>query len=121
MPFGSGGAGTLGSLGMIMMPVAIVVMMLKQPPGPVAKLIRSGATSPETARRLGGVGIPRAYVVEPAVRQGRIVRTDDGRYWVDLRVNRRFRRKVAILAGLLGLLVAGGVAWGVGEVLGHAS
>ena len=120
MPFGSGGAGTLGSLGMIMMPLAIVVMMLKQPPGPVAKLIRSGATTPETARRLNRIGIPRSYVVEPAVRQGRVVRTEDGRYWVDLRMNRRFRLKVALLAGTIGLAVAGGLVWALGEVIGDA-
>ena len=120
MPFGSGGGGTLGSLGMIMMPLGIVVMLLKQPPGPVAKLIRAGAISPETARRLDRIGIPRAYVIEPAMRQGRVSRTGDGRYWVDLRVNRRFRVKVATIAGAIGLAAIIAVTFVVGEVVGHA-
>lgn len=121
MPLGSGGMGTLGSIGVIMMPAAIVVMMLKQPPGPVAKLIRAGATSPDTARRLESIGVPRPFVVEPALRGGRIVKTADGRYWVDVAVNRRFRIKVALVSGFLGLLLLGGALAIVNGILGDAN
>ena len=40
--------GGLGALGIIGMPLMIAAMLLKQPPGPVAKLIAAKATSPET-------------------------------------------------------------------------
>ena len=38
--------GGLGALGIIGMPLMIAAMLLKQPPGPVAKLIAAKATSP---------------------------------------------------------------------------
>jgi hypothetical protein len=94
---------------MLLMPAGIVVMMLKQPPGPVAKLIKAGAISPETARRCEGVGIPRAFVLEPGIRRGVVQRTTDGRYWVDVRRSRQVRRRMAIAGGVLtaGVMVAG--------------
>ena len=102
--------GGLGALGIIDMPLMIAAMLLKQPPGPVAKLIAAKATSPERARRLDKIGVPRQYLIEPAVRRGVAHRTEDGRYWVDLDRARRVRRRLAINAGLL-TLVLGGAAW----------
>ena len=62
MPLGSGGAGGLGAIGMFIMPISIAVMLLKQPPGPVSKLIKAGALDPETARRAERLEIPRPFV-----------------------------------------------------------
>ena len=39
MPFGSDGGGAFGALGIVIMPLMIAGMILKQPPGPVSKLI----------------------------------------------------------------------------------
>ena len=92
-------------------------MLLRQPAGPVAKLIAAGALSAETARRLESVDIPRSYVIEPAVNRRIVIRTEDGRYWVDVRRNRRFRRRVACVTGLVvaGVALA---AWRLGAHLG---
>ena len=103
---------------MVIMPLMIAGMILKQPPGPIAKLIAAKATSPDAARRLDKIGIPRPYLVESAVRRGVVNRTVDGRYWVDVQRNRRFRRKVSIVAGVGALLLAAGVWWLAGIALG---
>ena len=117
MPFGNE-AGGLGAFGIVIMPLMIAGMILKQPPGPIAKLLKARATSPDAARRLEKIGIPRPYVVESAVRRGVVHRTPDGRYWVDVQRNRRFRRKVSVIAGVVALgLVAGGW-WLVSMALG---
>jgi hypothetical protein len=92
-------------------------MLLKQPAGPVGKLISAGAVSPETARRLESVDIPRPFVVEPAISRRIVIRTDDGRYWVDVRRNRRFRRRVALFTGLV-VLGVGLLGWRLGAHLG---
>lgn len=117
MPMGSGLGGGLGALGAVIAPLGIAAMLLRQPAGPVAKLIAAGALSAETARRLESVDIPRSYVIEPAVNRRIVIRTEDGRYWVDVRRNRRFRRRVAMVTGLviLGLALVG---WRVGTHLG---
>ena len=117
MPFGSE-AGGLGAFGVVIMPLMIAGMILKQPPGPIAKLIAAKATSPDAARRLEKIGIPRPYVVDAAVRRGVVNRTADGRYWVDVQRNRRFRRKVAAFAGVGVLLLAAGGWWLVESALG---
>ena len=117
MPFGSE-AGGLGAFGVVIMPLMIAGMILKQPPGPIAKLLAAKATSPDAARRLEKLGIPRPYLVESAVRRGVVNRTVDGRYWVDVQCNRRFRRKVSVLAGVGALLLAAGGWWLVGMALG---
>ena len=117
MPFGSESGG-LGAFGVVIMPLMIAGMILKQPPGPIAKLIAAKATSPDAARRLEKIGIPRPYVVDAAVRRGVVNRTADGRYWVDVQRNRRFRRKVAAFAGVGVLLFAAGGWWLAETALG---
>ena len=110
MPMGTGAAGGLGALGVIIMPLGIAAMLLKQPPGPVKKLVKAGAISPETARRCETLDIPRPFVLEPAMRRGVVHRTEDGRYWVDLDRARRVRRRLALVAGLLAMAL-GAAAW----------
>ena len=111
MPFGSDGGGGFGALGIVIMPLMIAGMILKQPPGPISRLISARATSPDSARRLEKIGIPRPYVVDAALRRGVVHRTEDGRYWVDVERNRRFRRKVALIAGAVALVLAAGGWW----------
>jgi hypothetical protein len=68
-------------------------------------------------RRLEKIGIPRPYVVDAALRRGVVHRTEDGRYWVDVERNRRFRRKVALIAGAVALVLAAGGWWLVATAL----
>ena len=105
MPLGGGGNQGFGMLGMLIMPASIVMLILKQPAGAVAKLIKAGATSERMARKLETVEIPRAYLVENAIRRKIVHRTADGRYWVDVPRNRRRRRTMAVLGGLFALLL----------------
>ena len=112
MSGGSELGGGLGALGALIAPLGIAAMLLKQPPGPVGRLIAAGAVSPDTARRAASVEIPRTYVLEPAIKRRIVHRTDDGRYWVDVARNRRFRRRVAATAGAVVLLLLI-VAWEV--------
>ena len=72
----------------------IAAMLLKQPPGPVAKLIAAKATSPERARRLDKIGVPRQYLIEPAVRRG-VALAPRTAATGSTRRNRVFRRRVA--------------------------
>ena len=118
MPLGGAAPGGLGALGMLLMPAGIVIMMLKQPPGPVATLIKAGAVSPETARRSEGLGIPRPFVLDPAIRRRVVHRTEDGRYWVDVDRARQVRRRTAVIAGIVAAAVGVVGWWLVSPMLG---
>ncbi|MCH2161115.1 MAG: hypothetical protein MK085_04495 [Phycisphaerales bacterium] len=113
MPLGGGDSSGFGMLGMFIMPASIVMLILKQPAGAVSKLIKAGATSERTARKLETVEITRVYLVENAIRRKIVHRTGDGRYWVDVARNRRRRRNMALAGGCLALLLCVGVwfAW----------
>jgi hypothetical protein len=118
MPLGGAAPGGIGALGMLLMPAGIVIMMLKQPPGPVAKLIAAGAVSPETARRSEGLGIPRPFMLEPAMRRRIVYRTQDGRYWVDVVQARRHRRRLALATGMIAGIMALAGWWLLGTGVG---
>ena len=107
MPLGGGENSGFGMLGMLIMPASIVMLILKQPSGAVSRLIKAGAISERTARKLETVEIPRPYLVENAIRRNIVHRTPDGRYWVDVVQNRRRRRALALLGGVLGLFICG--------------
>ena len=106
MPFGGNAQQGFGMFGMLIMPVSIILMILKQPPGPIAKMIKLGAIDESSARKLKSLEIPRAYLLDNGLKRGVIRKTQDGRYWVDVDRNRRRRRFLAVLGGILALMVS---------------
>ena len=112
--FGGGGTG-LGAglgLGMLITPIMIASMILRRPASPVRKLIQAGATSPDTARKLRGLGIPRELPLRPALRRGIVRKLDDGRWYVDLERDRQVRLRMLVIVCLLALLLALGIWFG---------
>ena len=112
---GFGGGGGLGAglgLGMLITPIMIASMILRRPASPVRKLIQAGATSPSTARKLRGLGIPRELPLKPALRRGVARKLDDGRWYVDLRRERQVRIRTLSVVCVLALLFAVGVWFG---------
>lgn len=104
------GGGAFGALGGLVMVVSLFISMRKQPPGPVGKLVRYGATSPETAVKPRTANIARDLDVRPGIRRRLIVELEDGRCWVDTRRLRRFQLVVSLaIAIALGLLAE--AAW----------
>lgn len=106
MPFGGNTQQGFGMFGMLIMPVTIILMILKQPPGPIAKMIKLGAINEASARKLKSLEIPRAYLLENGLKRGVICKTRDGRYWVDVHRNRRRRRALALAGGIAALFVS---------------
>ena len=105
MPMGGENSG-FGMLGMLIMPASILMIILKQPKGPISRLIKAGAVDESRARKLETLDIPRAWVVDGAVQKKIIRRTSDGRYWVDLSRNRRYRWRLAITWSLVMIMVS---------------
>ncbi len=99
--------------GMLIMPISIILMILKQPPGPVARMMKLGAVDESSARKLKSLEISRAYLLENGLKRGVIQKTHDGRYWVNVQKNRRRRWGLAIIGGAvtLSLSVAIWYAW----------
>ena len=109
---GLGGGGGLGAgigLGMLITPIMIASMILRRPASPVRKLIKAGAISPSTARKLRGLGIPRELPLRPALRRRVARRLDDGRWYVDLDRERQVRIRTFLLVLGLALSLAIGV------------
>ena len=90
-------------LGLIAYPL-LAAGYLASRTGPVAKFIKAGATSPEHARRPTSLGIERPSVLSDPVRSGTLQRLADGRYFVDLAIVRRRRRRVLLVLSLVGLV-----------------
>jgi hypothetical protein len=86
-------------LGLLIMPVSILLLIRKDN-GPVAKFARAGATSPESARRPASLDVQRMFLVQDAVKSGVMVATGDGRFYVDMPIYRRRRRRAAAIATL---------------------
>jgi hypothetical protein len=82
-------------IGLLVYPMFVMAIALGQR-GPVGKFIRAGAVSPETARRPASLDIMYIDTVQAAVKRGILVRTGDGRYYVNLRVHHQRRRRIAI-------------------------
>jgi len=98
-------------LGLIVYPIAAIVILASRP-GPVAKFQKAGATSPERARRPGSIGIERASDLTDYLRSGVLTRLADGRYYVDLPILRRRRRRVIAGFSIVGLvLLAASLIW----------
>ena len=112
MPGQSGGAGGggFGALGGLVLVVSLMISMRKMPPGPVGKLMQSGAVSPETALKPTTAKIARPHELVPGVRSGIILELDDGRCWVDVAKLKRRRVRTAIVLAITLAVVAEG-AW----------
>lgn len=107
-PFdGQGGLGGGMGLAALIMPISIAAFVLGRPAGPIRKLMKAGALSPETARRARGVGIPREFVLRPYARLGVARRLADGRWYVDPGRDRLVR--LGMLGGILLLAAASGL------------
>jgi hypothetical protein len=97
-------------LGAILFPLMILAMILKQK-GPVAKFLKIGAVSPQTARRGDSAQLtaPDRLHLDDLVKRGVLVALDDGRYYVDVEAHRRRRRFMAVLLVVVALALAAGV------------
>ena len=95
-------------LGAVVGPVMMVMLALQRP-GPVKSLLKAGAVSRESARKIATLGIAEPPL-KPLIRAGVVVREEDGRIWLDqARARRRQWRIAAIFGGavmLAGALVA---------------
>jgi len=91
----------------------MMVLLALQKPGPVKSLLRAGAVSPESARKITTLGLAEPPL-KPLIRAGVVVREEDGRIWLDqARARRRQWRIAAIFGGaimLAGALVAAALA-----------
>ncbi len=97
MPFQDPNVGF--GIGAILAPAGIIAMMLRQPKGPLRLLLDAGATSPDSARKLSSIGIPREALVERAIASGVVVKELDGRCWLHQSHLRRRRVWMAMLVG----------------------
>ncbi len=89
-----------------MMPIAIFLAMRRQPPGPVGRLVKAGAISPETALKPTTAKIYRLADLDAHMRAGIVTSMPDGRYWVDVIKLRRRRLKIAIVIGIAAAVLA---------------
>lgn len=105
-----GGSGGFGAFGGLVMVVSVVLMLRKQPPSAVGRLIRAGAVAPETAIKPATAGIQRPHELAPAIRRGLVHPLGDGRCWADAARVRR-RRWIAAILVALALGVAAEVVW----------
>lgn len=107
-PQPGGLGGVFAGLGAVVGPTMMVLLAL-QKPGPVKSLLRAGAVSPESARKITTLGLAEPPL-KPLIRAGVVVREEDGRIWLDqARARRRQWRIAAIFGGaimLAGALVA---------------
>ncbi len=97
MPFRDPNVGF--GIGAILAPAGIIAMMLRQPKGPLRLLVEAGATTPDGARKLNSIGIPREALVERAITSGVIVKEVDGRCWLNQARLRQRRLRAAALGG----------------------
>ena len=99
-------------LGAIAFPLFVLIMAAKQK-GPVKKFLKAGAISPDTARKLASVEVAGPYYISGALKRGVIVAVGDGRYYLDLPVYRRRRKRLLTALGLIAaaVVVCGFLLW----------
>ena len=99
-------------LGAIVFPLFVLIMAAKQK-GPVRKFLKAGAISPDTARKLASVELKGPYYISGALKKGVIVAVGDGRYYLEVPVYRRRRRRLLTALALIGvaIVVCGLVLW----------
>lgn len=89
--------GAFAALGAIVGPAMMLAIAL-QKPGPVKTLLRAGALSPETARKIATLGLAAAPLA-PLIRAGVVVEEADGRVWLDAGKARRRQWRIGALIG----------------------
>jgi hypothetical protein len=99
----------------LLYPVSIVVVALRQS-GPVDSFVKSGAVSPETARRPESLKVTNRALVLDAVKSRRLLSLGDGRYYADLPGYLRRRRRTIIAFSAVGgaLVLTIGLLWLLG-------
>lgn len=95
------------SIGALILPASIVAMFLRLK-GPAQLYLAAGATSPETARRPGSVGIQAEYLIEPLVRNGLLIDAGEGRYYANAP---KLRRRALLLYGFCGAMACVGAGF----------
>jgi hypothetical protein len=84
----------------------LLLALRNQPPGPVGRLMKIGAISPDTAVRPSTAKIARSYELNGPVRSGLVVMLPDGRCWVDVPKVKRRRWMIAIIAAVIVAVLA---------------
>jgi len=108
-PMSSGPTGGgFAALGAIAGPAMMLIIAL-QKPGPVKTLLRAGAVSPETARKVSTLGLSPPPLA-PLIRAGVVVEEEDGRVWLDVARARRRQWRLGAIIGACVLLVGIAVA-----------
>ena len=91
--------------GAVVGPLMMLAVALKQP-GTVKTLHRAGATSPESARKAGTLGLPEPPL-QPLIRARVVIREPDGRIWLDAAAARRRQWRIGAVVGAAVLVVSG--------------
>ena len=98
------------------MGTAAVAIIARKQRELVALFTREGATSPVAAKTLQELNIDNPGLAMRRLRSHAVVRETGGRYYVDLeswQALRRTRQRMALIAGLIGLVLAVLVVLGV--------
>jgi hypothetical protein len=94
------------SYSILMMPAMILGMAIKDP-SPIARYVKAGATTPDTARNPVSLKIRGRYLLKSAIRRGVLIDAGEGRYFVDLNAYRRRRiRFIGVLMATAAVVAA---------------
>ena len=118
-PMSPPGAGSLGILGGLLLPLSMILAWRKRPPGPVGALVKAGAIGADVALKPKTAGIVRPGDLDRFVRAGTVRVLDDGRVWVDVAELKRRRMRWTISVGLAVTVVIGG-GWALARAVGIA-
>lgn len=80
-------------LGLLVYPMFVLVLALGRAAGTVSKFVEAGAMSPATARKPSSIDVKHMDHVRKAVKRGALIATGDGRYYVNVPMLERSRRK----------------------------
>lgn len=96
-------------IGLLVYPVFLTLVAISKG-GPVGRLMKAGAISPETARKPESLGVNDPRVVQSWADDGLLIAVGDGRYYVNVAAYRG--RKRLLIANFAMIGVAGiALAW----------